>query len=197
MKYEQLSELLERYWDGESSLAEERLLKSYFEGTAVDERLLQFQPLFRALSQSKTVEAPAHLAPKTPLQLGNRSNGIVRRLLAAATLTGIIASSWWWTRSGVADKGVASLPEVEVVAPLIQAAPATVPVVEAVIPIKRPIRAKRPQMETEIQPEEAAAIIKSALALVSSKIKQGKTGAEKHIIKVKVLDQFVKHPQEG
>ena len=47
MNIKEIEELLERYYEGETSLAEEKLLKEFFSGDEVPEHLRQHQPLFR------------------------------------------------------------------------------------------------------------------------------------------------------
>jgi hypothetical protein len=197
MNYEQVSKLLERYWEGATSLAEEQQLKAYFQGTEIDERLVVYQPLFQAIAASKTIEAPKHL--ETPRMLPRRegSNGLFRKLLAAATLTGLVAGTWWFNQPVVP-----AVPEaIETVAQeqvQVLSSPQEVPIiVEAALPTKKRVQVRRRPSQVELPPEEAAAIIKSALALVSSKIKRGQVDAEKKLDKIKVLDQFIKYPAGG
>lgn len=197
MNYEQVSDLLERYWEGATSLSEEQQLKAYFQGTEVDDRLLVYQPLFQAFSASKSMEAPKHLAPPQAFPKRKGSNGMFHKLLAAATLTGLVAGTWWFNQS------VAPAPP-EAIAPVAQKqlqplpTPSEAPVIaQAALPIKKRVQSKPKSTEVELPPEEAAAIIKSALALVSSKMKRGQVDAEKKLDKIKVLDQFIKYPAGG
>ena len=49
MDYHTVQQLLERYFQGETSLRDEAQLQRYFSQPEVDERLRQYQPLFRFL----------------------------------------------------------------------------------------------------------------------------------------------------
>lgn len=48
MNIENIDALLEKYWDGQTSLEEERRLKRYFNGTEINEKHLPFRDLFVA-----------------------------------------------------------------------------------------------------------------------------------------------------
>jgi hypothetical protein len=47
MDYNNIRKLLDRYWEGESSLQEETQLRDFFAGTNVPEDLKPYQPLFQ------------------------------------------------------------------------------------------------------------------------------------------------------
>ena len=46
MDYKYIDQLLERYWQGETSLEEEQILRSFFSQTDVPEELRKYRPLF-------------------------------------------------------------------------------------------------------------------------------------------------------
>lgn len=46
MDYKTIKEILDRYWEGETSLKEEQLLKTYFNSNEVAKELESFRPLF-------------------------------------------------------------------------------------------------------------------------------------------------------
>lgn len=48
-----IKKLLEKYWEGESSIAEEQELKNYFNGDNIADELKEFQPLFAYLKKEK------------------------------------------------------------------------------------------------------------------------------------------------
>lgn len=50
MDHKYISELLSKYWDGETDLQEESTLKSYFNGVDVHDSLTQYRPLFAYFS---------------------------------------------------------------------------------------------------------------------------------------------------
>jgi len=45
--------LIEKYWNGETSIAEEQSLKAYFNSEEVSKELLQYAPIFQYLGQAK------------------------------------------------------------------------------------------------------------------------------------------------
>lgn len=46
MDYKYINQLLERYWNGETSLEEEQILRSFFSQICVPEELAKYRPLF-------------------------------------------------------------------------------------------------------------------------------------------------------
>jgi len=46
MTTEQINRILEKYWDGDTSVEEERALRTFFSGDSVPEELKKYQPLF-------------------------------------------------------------------------------------------------------------------------------------------------------
>ena len=46
MDYKYINQLLERYWNGETSLEEEQILRSFFSQICVPEELSKYRPLF-------------------------------------------------------------------------------------------------------------------------------------------------------
>lgn len=46
MDYKYINQLLERYWNGETSLEEEQILRSFFSQICVPEELTKYRPLF-------------------------------------------------------------------------------------------------------------------------------------------------------
>jgi len=64
MSLAQINKLIEKYFEGETSLAEEQTLKSYFTSTEVDASLAQYKSLFIGFSELSKTEAPATLSKK-------------------------------------------------------------------------------------------------------------------------------------
>lgn len=46
MDYKYINQLLDRYWDGETTLEEEQILRSFFSQLCVPEELAKYRPLF-------------------------------------------------------------------------------------------------------------------------------------------------------
>ena len=59
MNTQQATALVERYFAGQTTLAEERTLAAYFAGGEVAEELRQYTPLFAYWQQQRTIIAPA------------------------------------------------------------------------------------------------------------------------------------------
>lgn len=54
MDYKTIKEILDRYWEGETSLKEEQLLKTYFNSNKVAKELESFRPLFVYYKEQKS-----------------------------------------------------------------------------------------------------------------------------------------------
>ncbi|GEQ85984.1 hypothetical protein ULMS_14920 [Patiriisocius marinistellae] len=52
MEYNKIKGLLDSYFEGNTTLAEEQLLRDYFKSSNVDLSLVQFAPLFNGMSQA-------------------------------------------------------------------------------------------------------------------------------------------------
>lgn len=57
MGHEFIEQLLDRYFEGETSLAEEQQLREFFQQTEVPEHLLAYQPLFRYFEEEQAGKA--------------------------------------------------------------------------------------------------------------------------------------------
>ena len=55
---------LEKYFEGESTVAEEMALQTYFSSPNVAQHLVQYAPLFKFYAQEKTVQMPSKAPPK-------------------------------------------------------------------------------------------------------------------------------------
>lgn len=69
MELDKLEILLEKYFEGETSIAEENQLKDYFSSSNVAQHLQQYKPLFGYFSASKQQEFTQEL----PLNSNNRA----------------------------------------------------------------------------------------------------------------------------
>ncbi len=209
MKYEQISALLEKYWDGDTSLEEERLLKAYFSAGQIDERLRQIAPLFAAIRQEQAVEWQRDTVMK--VQAG--PSVVWRRLAAAAAALVLLAAGWWWLSQPVvpdqnlplADNDTkletpADLPKAE----NLPATPAPTVALQASVQPAKPRIAKKTVKTLTADPavsdaetEKALEEIKAALSLISSKLNKGKREATKNLHEIQTLDKVIKTPSEG
>ena len=87
MNEQKIHELLQRYFDGETSLHEERELQQYFAQGEVPAPLQAYRPLFAYFAQERAVQPPL-AAPKTPPTVLR----VVYRRATWATLLGVAAS---------------------------------------------------------------------------------------------------------
>lgn len=55
MDYKNINHLLEKYWEGETSLQEEETIKQYFNNGSIAPELEQYQPLFQFLKEEQDV----------------------------------------------------------------------------------------------------------------------------------------------
>lgn len=204
--YEEMSFLLERYEAGETSLDEERMLKSYFNQPGIDERLRSWAPLFRALSVERAIVKPEE-GTKPNARRGGGFSVTMRWMSAAAAIALLIVA---WRLYSPVDP-IANKP-VENVHPLatasLSATVATVaPIPEKEKRPKQPILKKRkikkiqtlpsvaPLTPNEIEdPEKALAEIKAALALVSSKMSKSRQELGKNLHHLEAMDEVIHFP---
>lgn len=161
MDFEQIQTLIERYFAGETSLAEDATLRDYFRREDVDERLLAYRPYFQYLAAESRRTAPARLLEDwQPPQ----SQGNIRRL----------PSQRWWI--GVAALLVLALG-------LWWLAPAPLPT--DADPATAAVDWSRYEIE---DPEEALRITRAALVKTSRALNDGARQAMEEVERVKELN---------
>eukprot|EP01107_Rhizomastix_libera_P012619 TRINITY_DN3202_c0_g1_i1.p1 TRINITY_DN3202_c0_g1~~TRINITY_DN3202_c0_g1_i1.p1 ORF type:complete len:187 (-),score=2.28 TRINITY_DN3202_c0_g1_i1:491-1051(-) len=64
MKTSEIKKLVEAFYNGETTIEEEKLLLSYFQGEDVAEELLKERDLFLDLYKSEPIDVPLHLEAK-------------------------------------------------------------------------------------------------------------------------------------
>jgi hypothetical protein len=194
MKYEEIQSLLDRYWEGETSLEEERALKAYFSGAVIDDRLKAVAPLFKAIKEEQQVE----------LKTKAKSVQIRPQLYywaAAASVALLMLAGWWMMKQEIPQAPMAELPSSQPPAttpmPSIQpeepiAAISPQPPIVNKKPMKRPAKASIAPQKQEIDPETAMAMaeIKAALALVSAKLDKGKKQAVQKASYLEVVEKL-------
>ncbi len=198
MKYEEISELLDRYWEGETTLEEERTLKAYFNGGNLDARLLAIAPMFQAIREEQALEMTrkAKVSPMRPQMY---------LWAAAASIALILVAGWWMFREEqkapqMAIKTPVEQPQViqkQAIEPKEAAvAGVEVPATIKLVPTKKRSR-KTPKPSPEIDPETAQAMaeIKAALALVSAKLDKGRNKAIKGATYLEAMDKIPKRDE--
>ncbi len=168
MNYAKISTLLDQFWEGETSLDEEVFLKKYFQETSeneVDERLRKFRPYFLAL--------------KIESEIGYKTTGKTVNLHARTRPDG--AAGWRFSifryAAAAAVVGLLAVGTWWWTHREDQKQVATVN--------------QKMYEDTFDNPEDAAAEIKAALALVSKKMRKGKTEATKGLKKLGDVEKFI------
>lgn len=196
--FKHIQALLEKYWEGETTLEEERQLKGYFASDSVDAQLQQYASMFQAIREEQTVQLnKPKVIPLRPQQYQWQQGWAV-----AASIILLLAAGAWWLFSSpgeapiVAEKSPMEQPKEspETAMPIEKQvlAQADQPVAKRVVKLKRE-SAKREKTPV-INPEEEAAMqeIKAALALVSSKIRKGREEAAKGAEHLESIDKIFK-----
>ena len=101
MEYKDISKLLERYFEGETNLEEERQLRRYFMEGPVDEAHLPYQDLFQFFSHAQQTILERDIQEDLAVEPPSSHKSISRRIRirpvfwrAAAAI--LIALSAWW-----------------------------------------------------------------------------------------------------
>ena len=91
MDYPTIKKLVDKYWEGATSLEEEEQLRTYFNGEQVDQRLKKVQPLFVFFKQEqeKTSQRPLSF-----LEVVRQRPKRVWSLVAASVAILIMVAAW-------------------------------------------------------------------------------------------------------
>ena len=219
MEYTKIEGLLERYWEGETTLTEERALKHYFQSGNVDDRFKDVAPLFQTLTAAQQVTAPASLGTSiqpVAMQVTYSKNWL--RIAAAAVVVGVLSTTYWWLTSKPQDTNQvvqtetpkASTPIVEqpkapestkdlvVVAPVEPTKSIKTfkkrykkPIVPVDVPAQpQQIDAGDQEEYTAAETQQAMEELKAALAILSAKMNKGKQDIAKPLSKVD-FEQYI------
>jgi hypothetical protein len=200
MKYEEIQTLLDRYWEGETTLEEERILKAYFNAGSIDARLRYVAPLFQALKEEQLIEF------KTKAKTVSIRPQMYQ-WAAAASVALLLTAGWWFMQQDAPSAQMAAYPtpsikqEMPSVIPEQKESVATIAPKSPIInkkPAKKPVVRNIPAKNEELDPETAIAMaeIKAALALVSSKLDKGKKHAVQKASYLEVVEK-VPRKKEG
>ena len=201
-----IPDLLDRYWEGETTLEEERRLKEFFATEPVPEQFQQEALLFRALRAQQSVQMPAGremiVSPRPTFRLAWAAAASVALLLCAGI--------WWWRPDSTAQT-VAQAPSEQKTAQeiIIQvpdkplASVDLVPVTTPKVAAKTNTRPRKVHHQPEAlppdtyeDPEKALEEIKAVLALVSTKINKSKQEIDKGLHEVEAVDILFKKKKE-
>ncbi len=95
-----IKKLLEKYFDGNTSIAEEQILKSYFNEHEVASELLPYQSLFQYFTTTATIQSSDDLERKIVAQLPTAT---IRRIpstwmrwtIGIAASIAMLVAGWW------------------------------------------------------------------------------------------------------
>ena len=209
MSQQNIEKLLDRYFEGETSIEEERSLKMYFTSGNVAADLAEYTPLFAMLKQAGTLAAPAApVIAKTEAKVLRFSAGW-RVYMAGAVLVGLVVAGTllFPTEPKFTDElavtevtdntgdAIVTIPdETSITAPEARVNSAPKAKVKPVKKrhIKGGARFASQQKELdEAEARKAVEEIKAALALVSRKLNKGKKEAIKNIDKVNIAEELI------
>lgn len=162
MDYKQIHELLEKYFEGTTSLEEEAQLKVFFQQAEVPEDLRVYQPLFEYFTDQKDVQLGQDFDDKVLVQIQQR--GKIRKLysrLAAVAASLILLTSIWWVYTPT----------------------------EPVAVSEQAIDWSKYEPKTV---EEAYEITKAALTKVSVELNEGTNTAVKEVYKIQKIGKYLR-----
>lgn len=81
MDYSKIKILLEKYWNCETTVEEESLLKEYFSGTDIPEDLKEFTPLFQYYKSQKAVRVSEEFEERVIREIESKEKKGKRRYL--------------------------------------------------------------------------------------------------------------------
>jgi predicted transcriptional regulator len=183
MKYEEIKEMMDRYWEGETTIEEERSIKAYFNAGQIDPRFSQIAPMFQAIREEQKV------------QLATKAKAVSLRpqmyqWAVAASIALLLSAGWWmFQKENPAALVAVNVPEQAsqpiqtpaVVEPPNTALALTDKPAQKTSWIRKKPSKKIGKTAPVIDAETAMAMaeIKAALALVSSKLDKGRSEAIK------------------
>ncbi|MDX1942996.1 MAG: hypothetical protein SFU99_20700 [Saprospiraceae bacterium] len=167
MNYKEISQLLEKYFEGETSLQEEAQLREYFNGATIHESLRPYQPLFRFFQSEREQKLDTIFEEQLlrQLQKTEQPHLKVRRLsiwMARVAAVALLTIGVWW---GYQQMNPAK----------------TAPVAQA-------IDWSKYEPET---PEEAYQVLKTSLKKASTELNQGAATAAEEMSKMRKITEII------
>ena len=111
MKTEQINSLIEKFWNGETNLEEEQVLKEYFSGSTIAKEHLEYIGYFQLLKSERNAGKSIELKSIDPANKESRHSiaGIIKRLsIAAAILFSVILSSTLYQQKNIPSVALTS-----------------------------------------------------------------------------------------
>ncbi|MBX2870647.1 MAG: hypothetical protein KTR30_01060 [Saprospiraceae bacterium] len=163
MDYDNIQTLLDKYFEGNSSLAEEKQLKAYFQQKEIDPAFETYRTLFVWQVEEQELSLPSQFENKLLAEIeAQQKVGFVRRFLrhpmskAAAVL--VLLTGMWWayqTDTATVEPGVTA-----------------------------EIDWEQYQPKTK---EEALSVTRNAMVMLSKELNRGTARVAKEVVKVRQL----------
>lgn len=169
-----INELLEKYWEGETSLTEEKTLQTFFTSEDIPEELQPFQSLFQAMSEAEQPQLSKGFDTQLLAMLGEDANK-TGKVVQLKTNESAELKKWRWI-AGIA------------------ASVALILAVYVAVPKANVTEMAATEKLNETERTEALKAYeqtKTALLFVSSKMNQGTQTAARGLGKVKNLGQVM------
>lgn len=101
-----IQSLLDKYFAGETTLAEEQILRQYFHNEKVEKAHLQYQPLFQFFAKEKEAQLNENFEEKVIAKVGRKSKvlkmrSLSRRILKVAAVFLVLLTAWMVTQNAL------------------------------------------------------------------------------------------------
>ncbi len=162
MDYDNIPILLDKYFEGSSSLKEEAQLKAFFAQDEISEELAVYRPLFQWQAAEQEIQLPAEFEANILATIQQQDRpGILRRLLlhpmSQAAAVVFLTMGMWWAYKTETNTAIAESSTINWAA-----------------------------YEPET-PEEALSITKEAMIMISQELNKGTSRVAKEVVKIRQL----------
>lgn len=106
MALDSIEKLIDKYFEGETSIAEENELKDYFSSSDVAQHLKQYQPIFGYFSQAKEQQFTQEIPLKT-----KKRNVVIWLSIAASVVVMLGVGTMMYFENNKSEQFVACTPE--------------------------------------------------------------------------------------
>lgn len=218
MKIE-INQLLDKYWEGETSVEEEAILMQYFKSGTIDDAHQQFKPLFDWVTEEKKIQSPVStdidylldkyweaetsVKEEETLKAYFNSGRIEEKHTMYADLFGFYGDQQLITYSApietlpVHDDKEKEKNKTKIIQLMVRVAAVAVLVLGAVFVINNmnntvssSTTASSSNVYEVEDPEEALRITREALALVSTKFRESQEPLKENLINIEKIDIF-------
>ena len=170
MTFQEINDLIEKYFVGETSLEEEKILRGYFNGSNVDARLATYAPLFQFFEKEKTIVLTDDKMPKF------QETKTVELQKKPFTFKILRGGSFWKIAATVAFVVVGSIAIFKTFEPK--------PNPQGIVTAPKK-KARMIILDETTNPDSALIQVNAALALVSKKMKKGTDETTNGLLKLR------------